>query len=93
MYPRCGLAGEDDELLGGVGQLLLVRGDPVEQVVDQGQPTTRVALLGQRARDDFGHVPAEDVRDVGGIDRFAPRREADELGEDGVEAAVSAGIS
>ena len=92
MYPRCSLSGEDDELLGGVGQPLPVRGHPLEQVVDQGQPTTRVALLGQRACDGLGHVPPEDVWDVDRIHRFAPWREAGELGEDCIEAQCPEGL-
>ncbi len=92
MYPRCSLSGEDDELLGGVGQPLPVRGHPLEQVVDQGQPTTRVALLGQRACDGLGHVPPEDVWDVDRIHRFAPWREAGKLGEDCVEAQCPEGL-
>jgi hypothetical protein len=92
VHARCALPAEDDELLGGVGQPLLVCGDPVEQVVHQGEPTTRVAFLGQYARDDLGHVASEDVRDVRRVDRLAVRGEADELGEDGVEAQCPKGL-
>ena len=92
VHPGSDLPAEDGELLRGAGKPLLGPGDPVEQVVDQGQPTAGVAHLGQRPRDDIGDVPAEHVRGVGRLDRCATRGETDELSESGVKTVGAQGL-
>ncbi|MFR9806681.1 hypothetical protein ACL02T_30970 [Pseudonocardia sp. RS010] len=59
------LPGEHHQLLDGLGEALVVLGDPVEQVVDEGHPL-RLGRAGQQGPfDGGGDVAGEDLRLVG----------------------------